>query len=176
MKQLKKDIKNGIGKDEAFTKFISRNGDQKKGSRVLSIFPEQLYAEKYSTANKILMTIYGLLTLVGLLGLGVQFMHLPLTWFLFLLTIGFLLPALVLYLLYKKNAGAYMFLAFLLVKGMLDLLRQNDQTTVLIGFAINAGLLIFVVILKQKMFPYQNFFNTKKDTNGLYIYKDPVTA
>ena len=56
MKQLKKDIKNGIGKDEAFTKFISRNGDPKKGSRVLALFPEQLFAEKYAKANKILIT------------------------------------------------------------------------------------------------------------------------
>jgi hypothetical protein len=176
MKQLKRDMKNGISKDVAFTKFVYRNGDQKKGSRVLALFPEPQYAEKYATANTVLISIYGLLTCFGLLGLSVQFIHLPLGWFLFLLTIGLLLPALVLYLLYKKNAGAYIFLAFLLVKGIFDLLRQTDQTTLFMGIAINMGLLLFVVILKQKMFPYQNFFNTKKDTSGLYIYKEAVTA
>ncbi|MDD2779954.1 hypothetical protein [Sulfuricurvum sp.] len=176
MKQLKKDLKNSMDKDEAFIKFINRNGDQKKGSRILSLFPEPKYAEKYAKANKILITIYGLLSLFAILGLSVQFAHLPPLWLLFLLTIGVLLPALVLYLLYKKNAGAYMFLAFLLVKGIFDLLRQSDQSMILIGIVVNLGLLIFVVILKQKMFPYQNFFNTKKDTNGLYIYKEAVTA
>ncbi|MDD5051431.1 MAG: hypothetical protein PHO27_01720 [Sulfuricurvum sp.] len=176
MKQLKKDIKTGMNKDVAFTKFVFRKGDQKKGSRVLALFPEPKYAEKYAKENKILIIIYGLLSLFALLGLSVQFAHLPPLWLLFLLTIGFLLPALVLYLLYKKNAGAYMFLAFLLVKGILDLLRQNDHSIILIGILVNLGLLIFVVILKQKLFPYQNFFNTKKDENGLYIYKDAVTA
>lgn len=176
MKQLKKDLKNSVDKDEAFKKFLNRNGDQKKGSRILSLFPEPKYAEKYEKANKILITIYGLLSLFAILGLSVQFAHLPPLWLLFLLTIGVLLPALVLYLLYTKNAGAYMFLAFLLVKGIFDLLRQSDQSMILIGIVVNLGLLIFVVILKQKMFPYQNFFSTKKDANGLYVYKDTIAV
>lgn len=176
MKQLKKDIKTGMNKDEAFTKFINRNGDPKKGSRVIALFPEDQYVKKYGSANKILMIIYSILSFFSIVGLIVQFSHLPTLWFLFLLAISLLLPVLVVYQLSKKNVVGYLVLAFLLFKGMLDLLRQNDQTTILIGFTINIGLLIFVIILKQKIFPYQNFFNTKKDANGLYIYKEAVTA
>lgn len=171
MKQLKKDLKNGMSKDEAFTNLINRNGDQKQGSRILALYPEPQYAQKCNTANKILIIIYSLLSLFAILGLLINYIHLSFALLLFLFAIGVLLPAVVIYLLYKKNAAAYIFLAFLLIKGMIDVFRQKDQSIILVSIIINLILLIFVVILKYKLFPYQNFFNTKKDANGIYIYK-----
>jgi hypothetical protein len=171
MKQLKKDLKNGMSKDEAFANLINRNGDQRQGSRILALYPEPQYAQKYNTANKILIIIYSLLSLFAILGLLINYIHLSFAILLFLFTIGALLPAVVIYLLYKKNAAAYIFLAFLLIKGMIDVFRQKDQSIILVSIIINLILLIFVVILKYKLFPYQNFFNTKKDANGIYVYK-----
>lgn len=171
MKQLKKDIKNGVNKDEAFTNLINRNGDQKQGSKILALYPEPQYAKKYNTANKVLILIYGLLSLLAILGLLINFIHLSPSNLLFLFAIGALLPSVVIYFIYKKNAAGYIFLAFLLAKGMIDVFRQKDQSIILISIVINLTLLIFVVILKYKLFPYQNFFNTKKDANGLYVYK-----
>lgn len=173
MKELRKDIKNGISKDEAFKNYLNRGGDAKKGSRYLSYIPEGQFADKYLIANNMLLSVYGVLSVMGLVALLPQLLSLPPVGIIIVLLIGLLIPGVILYLIYKKNAVGYFILAFFCLKGIVDSFRvyQEDPGSVWVGVTINLILLIFVVILKKKIFPYQNFLNVKKNENGHYLYR-----
>jgi hypothetical protein len=54
------------------------------------------------------------------------------------------------------------------IKGILDSLKliESSPKWFVIGVTVNLAMLVFVVILKKKLFPYQNFFNSKKTNEG----------
>ena len=179
MRELKADIKSGLSKDRAFASFKRRGGDAKRGARYLAILSEPAYAEKYVLANNFLIAIYLILLITGLSGQLPQLLAQPPASALFALAASMLLPVLVLYFLYKKNAIGYWVLALFSAKGVLDSFAAHkegtDFTGVGIAIAINLLLLVFAVSLKNKIFPYQSFFNTKKDKDGHCIYQPQPT-
>ncbi len=173
MKELKKAVKKGKSKDAAFERLKNRRGDLKKGSAYLARIPEKEFADKYSVANNVFLAIYGILACIGFLALIPDLVNFSALALLFILGLGLIIPVWILYLIYHKNALGYLLFAVFSFKAIFDSFRSlpDDLFAVLVGVIMNVLLLTFVVILKKKLFPYQNFFNTKKDADGLVIYK-----
>ena len=95
----------------------------------------------------------------------------------FVLGISLLIPSAVVWMLIKKQALGYVILCFFLLKGILDSFKDEnpDQNLLYIGIAINLAIMGYAIFLKLKLFPFQNFFNTRKDDNGVFIYKKNLT-
>ena len=178
MRSLKQDIKDGLGKEEAFDNVKIRGGNLKKASRYLARLPDSSNTDKYNLANNVLIFLYLAWEGFGLLFFDFTKLELPVGLVVVFFAIVLFPHVIVTYLLLKKNANGYMFLSFLYcysITRMFDV-YQEDPTSTLICAVIVVSLLIFVVTLKGKLFPYQNFFNTKKDDNGHYIFKPELES
>ena len=172
MKAVKKQLSAGLGKNEIFEKASVDGLNLKKVSKYLAMFPDSDESLKYNKANNILIGIYSILVIIGLLGSASMFSSIPPAGLVAVLLFALLIPAAVIYSIYKKQSIGYLILCFFLFKGILDSFKgyEAEPTSVLIGVSINAALIIFIVILKNKLFPHQNFFNTKKDNDGFSVY------
>lgn len=174
MKQLKKDIKNGVSKEEAFDRIKTRGSDVLKASRFLANIPDPDLADEYAGKNKILVYIYGFMVFIGLLTIipKITSFNISIGIPLFLFTL--LLPGVILYLLYKQRAVSYLLIVFISFKGIFDSLKDYSESPaiVLIGITLNIFFIIYAIYLKNKTFPYQNFFNTKKNSDGYVIFQN----
>jgi len=173
MRTLRQDIKDGLRKEEAFDNVKVRGGNFKKASRYLARLPDSSYADKYNLANYLLIFLYLSWEGFGLFYFDFTGLELPVGLIIFVIAIGLFPHVVVTYLLLKKNANGYIFLSFLYCYSISKMfgVYQEDPTSTLICAVIVASLLIFTVTLKGKIFPYQNFFNIKKDDNGYFIFK-----
>ena len=172
MKTVKKQLAAGLSKIEIFEKASIDGLNLKKVSKYLAMFPDSEESLKYNKANNILIGIYSILVILGLLGSLSMLSSLPLAGIIAVLLFALLIPAAVIYSIYKKQSIGYIILCFFLLKGILDSFKgyEADPTSVLIGVSINVALIIFIIILKSKLFPHQNFFNTKKGDDGFAVY------
>ena len=68
-------------------------------------------------------------------------------------------------------------LCFFMFKGILDSFKsfEQDPIAVYIAVAINIAIMGYAAFLKVRLFPFQNFFNTRKDENGIFIYQNNLT-
>jgi hypothetical protein len=172
VKVIKKQLAAGLSKKEIFEKASVEGGNLKKVTKYLAMFPDDDESKKYNKANNILIGVYTLLVIIGLLGSISMISELPPIGIALVLSFGLLIPATVIYCIYKKQSLGYLILCFFLFKGVLDSFKgyESDPASVWIGVSINVVLLIFIVVLKSKLFPHQNFFNTKKDSDGFAVY------
>ncbi|MES0489949.1 MAG: hypothetical protein ABUK01_08165 [Leptospirales bacterium] len=178
MKIVKRLIKEGVDKKEIFAKASDEGLNPKKVSRLLAMYPDVEESEKYNKANNILIGIYIVMVLFGILGAASMLNELPTEAILGILAFALLIPIAVIYILYKKQALGYLVLSFFLIKGITDSIKeyQTDPVAVWIGVGLSACLIVYAVILKIKLFPHQNFFNTKKDSDGIVIFTKDVTS
>jgi len=173
MKQLKKDIKAGMSKDDAFKSLKNRGGKAKQASAYLARLSEPSLVQKYSKANYTLIIAYGLITFVSILAVLPQLSSFSVGGILSILALDLLIFGFIAYMVYKGQAYGYIIVAVFMAKGCLGLIGgyQNEPTTIgLVFLAINIAILVFAVTLKGKLFPKQNFFNLKKDESGNYIF------
>jgi hypothetical protein len=167
MKQLKKDLKNGKSKNEVLKDFQERGNENiTKAVMYLNSIPDELIAKKYALANNILLGLY---SIVSILILAVTFAQTKSSFILIdvavFITMAFFIA--------KKKAWAYLVLAFLMVRSILNVLKPylaEPTTGGLVMMSIFAFIFIFALVLKVKLFPKQNFLNTKKDENGSLIF------
>jgi hypothetical protein len=112
MKLLKADIKNGVSKGEAFSKFTERGGDLKKGSRFLASIPDKEESINYTKWNFGLIAIYAMLFLIGLLNLLPMLEDMSSVALLITIGIASIIPVVIIWMLFKKKAFAYLLLCF----------------------------------------------------------------
>ena len=172
MKISKKQLAAGLSKKEIFEKASVEERDLKKVSQYLAMFPDKEESKKYNKANNILLGIYALLTIMSLFGLSSMFSELPLIVSILAQSFDLLIFGTVIYFVSKKMSVGYFLLSFFVFKGALNAFKgyESDPASVWFALFINIALLIFIVVLKRKLFPHQNFFNTKKDSDGFAIY------
>jgi len=178
MKIVKRLIKEGVDKKEIFAKATDEGLNPKKVSRLLAMYPDAEESEKYNKANNILIGIYSVLVLLGILGATSMLSELPPEAILGIIAFALLIPIALVYVIYKKQSLGYLALSFFLIKGITDSFKEyeTDPTSVWIGVGLSVCLIGFAVILKNKLFPHQNFFNTKKDSDGIYIFTKDLTS
>jgi hypothetical protein len=175
MKLVKSLMKQGVDKGEIFARAIDQGLNPKKVSRYLSGFPDKSLSEKYHKANIIFLSIYGALVFRGIWSVYGMLSESPLKARLIIFgVIGFFLIIIValMYLIYKKRAVGYMALLPFLIKGISNAFKGYEQDPLgsLAAASMVFGLIAFLIILKNKIFSYQNFFNTKKTGHGIYIF------
>jgi hypothetical protein len=178
MKELKQDIKNGMNKNDAFESFKNREREDvkkiKKASSYLAITPDAKILQRYSKANFFLMTIYALISTLTLLASVAHASSLPLSVLLLALAFDIGIVVVILYLLYKGNALAYLVLSFFMIRAVIKSIELyfNDPSIAAIVFlGIYIFIITFAIYLKLKLFPQQNLFNSKKDKEGNYIFE-----
>jgi hypothetical protein len=178
MKIVKRLFKEGENKESIFEKASAEGLNPKKVSKYLAMYPDTEESEKYNRANNILIGIYSVLVLLGLLGAAQALAELPVGAILGVLAFALLIPGAVIYCIYKKQSIGYLVLCFFLFKGILDSFKgyEADHIGFWVGVAINVCLIVYVVILKNKLFPHQNFFNTKKNEEGVSIFTKDLTS
>ena len=178
MRTLKQDIKDGLTKEKAFDNVKVRGGNLKKASRYLARLPDSSYADKYNLANYLLIFLYLSWEGFGLLYFDFTGLELPIGLIMLVIAIGLFPHVIVTYLLLKKNANGYIFLSFLYCYSIFKMfgVYHEDPMSTLICAVIVVSFLILAVTLKGKLFPYQNFFNTKKDDNGYFIFKPELES
>jgi hypothetical protein len=178
MKIVKRLMKQGVDKKDIFSRAIDEGLNPKKVSKHLAMYPDPEESEVYRRANNILIGIYVFLVVVGLLNAASVLAELPTAAILGVLAFALLIPGAVIYCIYRKQSIGYLFFAFFLGKGILDSFQgyESDPIAVGIGIGINLCLIVYVVILKNKLFPYQNFFNTKKNNGGIAIFTKDLTG
>ena len=177
MKTVKKLLKQGVDKKEIYNSAMQEGLNPKKVSRFLANFPDKDRSDKYNTANKVLVFIYGLLSVFSLLQVLVLTSDMSSGLTLALVAFSLILPIAVIYSIYKKQAIGYLLLSFFSVKGILNAIKEfgshpNDIEAIglLVAIAINFSILIYVVSLKKKLFPHQNFFNSRKNSDKTVVY------
>lgn len=177
MKTVKRLLKEGENKRSIFEKASAEGLNPQRVSRYLAIYPDAEESKIYNRANNILICIYSVFVLLGLLGVVPFLSELPVGAIIGILVFVLFIPGAVMYCIYKKQSIGYLVLCFFLFKGILDSLKgyEADPVEVWVGVAINAFLFVYVVILKNKLFPHQNFFNTKKDAEGISIFTKDST-
>lgn len=178
MKLVKRLMKEGVNKEEIFARASEEGLNLKKVSKYLAMYPDQEESETYGKANNILIGVYSLLVLFGLLGAAPLLAELPPAAMLGVLAFALLIPGVVINGIYKKQSIGYLLLSFFLLKGIIDSFKdyQSDPMTVWIGVGINLCLIVYVVILKNKLFPHQNFFNSKKNSEGIALFTKNLTS
>ncbi|WP_163932742.1 hypothetical protein [Paraferrimonas sp. SM1919] len=178
MKIVKRLLKEGENKASIFEKASAYGLNPKKVSKYLAMYPDSEESKKYNRANNILIGIYSVLFLLGLLGAVPILSELPVGAMLGVLAFALLIPSAVIYCIYKKQSIGYLILCFFLFKGIFDSFKgyEADPVGVWVGAAINVCLIVYVVILKNKLFPHQNFFNTKKNDEGVSIFTKDLTS
>ncbi|MEM9257365.1 MAG: hypothetical protein AAGA91_18140 [Pseudomonadota bacterium] len=178
MKIVKRLLKEGENKGSIFEKASAEGLNPKKVSKYLAMYPDPEESENYNRANNILIGIYSVLVLLGLLGATHILFELPAGAMLGVLAFALLIPGAIIYCIYKKQSIGYLILCFFLFKGILDSFKEYEASPVgvWVGVAINACLVVYVVILKNKLFPHQNFFNTKKSGEGIAIFTKDLTS
>ena len=178
MKIVKRLLKEGENKKTIFDQATEEGLNPKKVSKYLAMYPDKEESEKYNRANNILIGIYSVMVLLSMLGAVSMISELPQAAIYGVLAFALLIRAAIIYCIYKKQSIGYLLLCFFLFKGILDSFKeyQADPTGVLVGIAISASLLIYVIVLKSKLFPYQNFFNTKKNNEGIAVFSKDLTS
>lgn len=171
-------MKDGAPKVEIFSRASQEGMNLKKVAKYLAIYPDRDESERYHRANGILIGLYIAFIFFGLLGAAPLLSGLSLNWIIISIGIALLIPSALVYSIYKKQSFGYMVLCLLLVKGVLDMLKdyQADQSAALVGVGINIALIFYVYTLKKKLFPYQNFLNTRKGDDGLVIFSKSSAA
>lgn len=178
MKIVKRLLKEGENKNSIFEKASVEGLNPQKVSKYLAMYPDAEESKKYNRANNILIGVYSVLVLLGLLGAAPILSELPVGAMLGILAFALLIPGAVIYCIYKKQSIGYLILCFFLLKGILDSFKEYeaDPIWVWVGVAINSCFIVYVVILKNKLFPHQNFFNTKKNAEGISIFTKGLTS
>ncbi|MGF1758216.1 hypothetical protein L4D76_09775 [Photobacterium sagamiensis] len=178
MKIVKLQVKQGLEKKEVFKNALGTGLDKKKVSKYLANFPDKDLSGKYNRANNILIALYSVMSLFGIIVTIGLVSDLPTIAIAGLLIFGILFPGFIIYCIHKKYATGYLILSFILFQGIIDSLKdlETDPTGVWIGVSISLLLLAYVVILKKKLFPYQNFLNFRKNEDGVYIYSKDMTS
>lgn len=178
MKIVERLLKEGENKNIIFEKASDEGLNPKKVSKYLAMYPDADDAEKYNKANNILIGIYSVFVLLGLLGVAPMLSELSIAAILGVLAFALLIPGAVIYFIYKKQSIGYLIICFFLFKGILDSFKgfESDPTGVLVGIIANTCLIVYVIILKNKLFPHQNFFNTRKNDEGIAIFTKDLTS
>lgn len=178
MKIIKSLLKEGIPKEEIYQLALKDGLKTKKVSHILSMYPDPDTAINYTKHNTALIIMYIIWEAFGLLYFFSNPIQLPPAAILAALAIGSIILITVVYLLYHKIAHGYVLLSFLLIRGILESFNHQETVNteyfigILIGVAILTAVLAYTVTLKFKLFPYQGFFNLKKDKYGAYIFTE----
>lgn len=175
MRIVKRLLREGKSKDSIFEKASEEGLNLKKVSKYLAMYPDLEESESYSSANNTLIGIYLVWILLGLLSIAPILPEFPVATVIGFIAFEVLIPVLVLYCIYRKISIGYLILLFFLFINILRLFGAG-VIDVLSEVCINAFFIAYVVILKNKLFPYQNFFNTKKNAKGLSIFKKDSTS
>lgn len=188
MKSVWKSLKTGVNKHEIFDRAIADGLMPKKVAKVISRSPDAEDARKFEYANIVLASLYTALVLHGFYIAIPILKTLPASWIgptlalalALALAFALLLPVIVIGNIIQKRPIGYILLCIFLAQDIFDSLAELEAypTLVLSQVAINTGLIIFAFTLKNKLFPYQNFFHMKKDEQGLAVFskeKAPIT-
>ena len=178
MKIVRRLLNEGENKKSIFEKALAEGLNPKKVSKYLAMYPDPEESEKYNRANNILLGICSLLVFLGVLSVMPLISELSLDLILVVLAFALLVPGCVIFCIYDKRSIGYLVLCFFLFKGVLDSFVDYEvgSAEFLVTVVLNASLLIYIVILKKKLFPHQNFFNTKKDDEGVTIFTKDLTS
>ncbi len=177
MKKIKQQLQQGMPKKDIFEQAQMDGVDMNKVAKYLSKYPDSDVSAKYNGANIALIGLYSTLisfTFIGILDIVLALPPVLIFGvFLFYLAI----PWVVMFFIYKKHSIGYLILSFFLVKGIFDILSAGQVSIAeLVGVAINVFLLAFTVILKNKLFPYQNFLHIKRDAQGVIVFTQNPTV
>ncbi|MDD3598032.1 hypothetical protein [Sulfuricurvum sp.] len=173
MQQLKRDIKSGMSKEEAFDSYKQRGGENtKRASMYLAYRSDPQLLKKYSIANYVLIFLFSLRTLtIALTGLT-ALASLP-YWGVPVLIIELGLYIAVLYFLWKGNAGAYFAVLILTLNPLMysigAFLNESSMATIA-SMIIFALVFVLAIYIKLKLFPFQSFLHTKKDVDGNSVF------
>lgn len=175
MKIVKRLINEGVNKNDIFERAVEDELDLKKVSKILAMCPDSEEAEKYKTANYILMTIYLVMVLLSIL---------PLLWnqaletVLIVLAVALIIPGAILQSIYKKQYFGYIIFCFFMMKGTFESFEGYELNSIVtwVAIVLDVFLFAYAIILKNKLFPYQNFFNTKKNSEGITIFTKSIVT
>ncbi|MCP5346318.1 MAG: hypothetical protein R3F41_16970 [Gammaproteobacteria bacterium] len=172
IKTLREDLRKGLSKTQAFERLVDNDGDINKGAKILSLVPDREIAANLKLPNSLLISIYSFLVVLNFIGLSPQLMQLPTDVIIIALIVGLLLPVTSIYLLFRMNPIGYLLVAFLMFRATLEsiVLLQSNFLSGLVLMGIGAGVMVYAIVMKLKLFPFQNIFHTKKSTNGSRIF------
>jgi len=172
LKRIKEILKTGLSKEEAFQQAAEENLDLIKVARHLASFADQKEIEE----NKLLHRIFvGILVLNVLINAPYFFELLAqinsLAVIIPLIVIA--LPIWIIYSVFRGQAIGFYIYAFFTVRGLPSNFEgyEGNEFSSWILFSLWLMLLVYSVYLKNKLLPYQNYFNTKKDEDGYSVYR-----
>lgn len=176
MKIVRKLLKEGKNKQEIFDKTTNEGFKQKKVAKCLARYPDPEEAEKYKKANMVLVGLC-----VALILLRVTTLALLSAEFASVVVLAAAIPLVIVcvatYFIFKMQPSGYLILCYFLAISTFhsfNLIQSNPRST-LLAISMSVFLIIYAVVLKYKIFPYQNFGNTMKDSDGIPIYTKDLT-
>lgn len=175
MRQLKKDVIEGMDKDQALEAYLARGGDPMRGTMILSAYPDAASRRRYTYANYWLVAMCAALAVINWT-ISKQLV-VPTSATAqdqaFSGALSILVPAITLWLVYRMRSVGYLMMTFLGFTGVLKFIRLADEVDALliVSLMLCVTMTISALIMRQKLFPYQNFLGIKKDENNHFIYK-----
>lgn len=146
--------------------------DHKKVSLKLAYTADAPLAQQYRNDIRILMAYLGLLSLTSISALvWVGFETTEMIYYI-MAGVAVLLTALMMYALMKNRAGAYLGIISLTALSCFQALKMVKEAPaiVIVCLVLNLILIAMAARLKFKLFPNQNYFNTKKDETGCLAF------
>ena len=183
MKFVKQLLKEGISKEEVYERAVDKGLDKKRVSTYLANFPDQDLAGKYKKLNLILVSLVSVWACLGLLQAVLIMFKLPLLAGIMMMILVIAILTLIIYNVYTMKSMSYFILCFFAGKSILNsvgALRSFSSIVeaIFIGLVMLLSLTIIVlaVLLKKKVFPYQNFINSKQADDGTVLYSQKVAT
>lgn len=178
MKQLRDALKKGKSKVDAHSEWIEAGGDPKKSAKYLASFPDQVDREKYRSLQIAFLCLYGLFALAGVVSyLPALLSELPGSVIVIVLVIRVAIPAAIIWEIARGRVTGYFVFILLALLGMSQMMPEEGLIPLetWIDFGLTAVLIIFAVIVKTKIYSFQNLFHSKKNEDGCLVFTSDLT-
>ncbi len=176
MKIVRNLLKEGKTKQEIFEKASDEGLKQKKVAKYLARHPDPEEAEKYNKANMLLVGLCVVLVLLRVWTISLLSIE-----FTSVVVLAAVFPLVILcaatYYIFKMQPSGYLILCYILAIGILNSFKliPSYPLPILLAISMSIILIIYAVVLKYAIFPYQNFSNSMKDSDGIPIYTNDLT-
>ncbi len=173
MKVEKIKLKDGISKQTIFEEAIERGVGKKKVSRFLSNYPAKPVKSVYRNLNFLLLALYWANAIFGSV---IMLPHLAgqlgLSGAATFGAIALSLVSIVSFFILRMNAWIYLLLIIFMVKGIFEVVSSDFGSHYIdfIDLAYKTTVLSLSIYLKFKLFPFQNFIQTRKKETGEFYF------
>jgi hypothetical protein len=171
--RIKSMLDDGTTKSDVFKILKDENFNPIKVSKYLAYIPDKEAINNYKNHHLGLVISLAVFYLIFILTFAISTgLSSSVQEFLFYFAIGAAIPSIIIFSIYKAKAGGFLILCFFLSKGIIESLPSLSDAPVesSIGIGLNIFFIVYSIFLKNKFYPNQNFFNTKKSGDGTYVY------